>query len=216
MQPATGAAWGPGRWLEGTLGAHHAPLGISVSLPGSQHTEFSKNFSTRAHSWSWNTRVGARALRHNRPPLAGEPQAPKATEPAHKVPVGFRQPGGNSPHPVVPPDNYLPPPAGGPPARRRAWLSRLSHAGPRKTQRIRDCPLRSLCRCSHGTACSRRPRAPRAGMPLFCPQPLSPLLSAALVPGRQGSTSAPAALLREGWLVTVRHWQDTAASCTLQ
>lgn len=29
---------GPGRWLEGTLGRASAPLGISVSLPGSQHT----------------------------------------------------------------------------------------------------------------------------------------------------------------------------------
>lgn len=29
---------GPGHWLEGTLGRASAPLGISVSLPGSQHT----------------------------------------------------------------------------------------------------------------------------------------------------------------------------------
>ena len=122
-----GAAWGPRALAEGTLGTH-PPLWAPACPSAAPSAQGLQDYPRRMHSWSGTLVWEQDALRHNRPPSVGEPQAPKATEPAHKVPVWFRQPGGNSPHPVVPPANDLPPPAEGPPAR-RARLSRAFSRG---------------------------------------------------------------------------------------
>ena len=117
-------AQGAGR---GDPGHASTPLGTSVSLRSSQRTG-PPGLPQKDALLGQDTRVGAGRSPAQSPPSVGEPQAPKATEPAHKVPVWFRQPGGNSPHPVVPPANDLPPPAEGPPAR-RARLSRAFSRG---------------------------------------------------------------------------------------
>ena len=161
LRAATGAAWGA--WGAGQRGpwARIRPSGhqcVPPQLPahGASRTP-PQGCTLGPGTLVWEQD----ALRHNRPPLVGEPQAPKATEPAHKVPVWFRQPGGNSPHPVVPLANYLPPPAEGPPAR-RAQLSRGFSRG--ALGRLKG-GLRSVIAADAPTEASyssrRRPSIPR-------------------------------------------------------
>ena len=99
------------------------------------------------------------------------PQAPKATESAHKVPVRFRQPGGNSLHrPVI----CHPQRRVALPAQPSSHL--LSHAGPSEDSGV-GCPLRSL------QMQPQKPAALLGGDPP--PAPLgegAPVLSTAVLP----------------------------------